>query len=442
MLRKSLLMMVVCGYVATFAASANADTRVSASKKGSIIYYSKVELKWNAAGALTQDTFITIVNDYPADVFVQWYFVNGDAPTAAVFNAGLLVERAHRGWNWADCNTLLSHDESNYMSMARGTPLGCQPFTILDSGSPQGRPDADGPAGSRVLRGFVVAFAVDNTGHEISWNHLSGHADIVNYSDRSAWEYNGFAFQCLANATPGATCGTNNILDMNGTEYDSGYAQLLFDFYAVGSTAFSLGTTVVTLDTDLTLYPVSADLRQDNDGPITTKAKIDIWNQNEDGFSGSIHCITCWDQTLLSNYAATNNFLIGNIHTDKGKARIDGMASSDCDPVGSCCNLSTDPDCFPSANHPAIDQSCSEAASLLGVSDKILVFSGAVTGRTDAGMTLVGQGIENAQFKWDIVLPPQPLQNDPNVIVPVQVDVEETIATPRTFSRGQRQGKD
>jgi len=434
--------MVVCGFVATFAASVNADTRVSASKKGSLIYYSKVELKWNAAGALTQDTFLTIVNDYTQDVFVQWYFVNGDAPLAAVFNGGLLVERSHRGWNWADCNTEVTHNESNYMSMARGTPLGCQPFTILDPGTPQGRPDPDGPAGSRVLRGFAVAFAVDEDGNEISWNHLSGHADIVDYANRSAWEYNGFAFQCNASSTEGNPCGSDNILDLNGSEYDSGFSALLFDFYAVGSQAFSLGTTIVTLDTDLTLYPITQDLRQDNDGPVTTKAKIDIWNQNEDGFSGSIHCITCWDQTLLSNYAATNNFLIGNIHTDKGKARIDGVASSDCDPVGSCCNLSTDPDCFPSANHPAIDESCSEAASLLGVSNKILVFSGAVTGRTDAGMTLVGQGTESGYFKWDVIDGPLPLQTDPDLIVPVQVDVEETIATPRTLSRGQRQGKD
>jgi hypothetical protein len=164
MLRKSLLLMVVCGFIATFAASVNADTRVSATKKGSLIYYSKVELKWNSTGALTQDTFITIVNDYTEDVFVQWYFVNGDAPLAAVFNGGLLVERAHRGWNWADCTTEITHNESNYMSMARGTPLGCQPFTILDPGTPQGRPDPDGPPGSRILRGFAVASPLTVTG--------------------------------------------------------------------------------------------------------------------------------------------------------------------------------------------------------------------------------------------------------------------------------------
>ena len=58
------------------------------------------------------------------------------------------------------------------------------------------------------------------------------------------------------------------------------YDLLLLDFYASGSMALSgqggAFDGMVTVDTDLTLHPVDADLRQDpntnsNDAPTTTK---------------------------------------------------------------------------------------------------------------------------------------------------------------------------
>ena len=131
-----------------------------------------------------------------------------------------------------------------------------------------------------------------------------------------------------------------------------------------------------------------ADLRQDNDGPVTTKAKFDIWNQNEDGFSGTTRCITCWDQTLLSNYELPNHFMMSTIHTDKGKARIDGIFSTMC------------PD--------------SIEAPLLGVAAKILAFSGTANGRAYSGMTLVGQGEEAGYILADIIEPPGTLTDPPD----------------------------
>jgi len=376
-----------------------------------LLYFSKIEIKWDASGKPKQDTFLSIVNDYPSDVFVQFYFINGDAPADGVFagNPPVRVERDHSGWNWVDCTLHLTEDESTYMSALTGLPAGCQPFTVLDPGTPAGRPDLDGPAGSRVLRGYAIAFAVDNAGNEISWNHLSGAVDIVSYGDRSAWEYNAYAFQAINQTLGAATDGTPGQLLLNGVEYDNGFDKLLLDFYAVGSQAFSSANTFVMLDTDLTLYPVSVDLRQDNNGPVTTKAKFDIWNQNEDGFSGTTRCITCWDQTLLSNYGPPNHFLIGNLQTNKGKARIDGIASDVCNPPELCCHLGVDRACFPAVDHPTIDQACSIPASLLGVADKILAFSGSTTGRTDAGMTLVGQGEQSATVLRDIIAPPDTL---------------------------------
>jgi hypothetical protein len=155
------------------------------------------------------------------------------------------------------------------------------------------------------------------------------------------------------------------------------------DVYAVHSTALSGGcdpitqncTTPIAVNTDLTLFPVSVDLRQDNTGPVTTKANFDIWNMNEFKFSGTERCITCWDQALLSNYDPPNHFLGVNLQTDKGKARIDGLGSAIC------------PD--------------SEPAAMLGVAMKRLAFLGR-QGFARAGTNLSGLGEEPANIRFDM----------------------------------------
>ena len=52
---------------------------------------------------------------------------------------------------------------------------------------------------------------------------------------------------------------------------------------------------------------------------------------------------------------------------------------------------------------------CTKNDPLLGVSAKILAFSGASTGTAYAGSNLVGQGTENARIKYDIIEPPDEL---------------------------------
>ncbi len=440
----------------------NCNPRVGLGK-GSILYYSKIELKWNAAGTLIQDTLITLVNDLNREVCVEWHFINGDPPMAAI--PGLA--RAHPGWNSYDCGSCYTPHENVFMSMYRGGgSLGCQSFTALDPGFPPGRPDPDAVLpGDRVLRGYAIAIAVNLDGVPISHNHLTGHVDIINYRDRSAWEFNTYAFQCVAEPTPGNPCGTDPlILDLNGVEYDTAFDRLLFDFYAVHSTAFSRVSplTGVTLNTDLTLYPVSVDFRKNStnsDGPVLTRADIVIWNENEDDRTGTSRCITCWDQTLLSNYDAPNNFLIDLLNTNKGKARIDGVKSDSCEAPGACCcrrqcsitalDCVNSSDCPPFGAAPGIpqtcglfncfdpdctvadfrrgtpDRDCSEDAALLGVSDKILTFGGALPARTDAGMTLVGIGTQSASIKMDPIPPTAPL-------IPAQTSGKRPLNIERT----------
>ena len=145
------------------------------------------------------------------------------------------------------------------------------------------------------------------------------------------------------------------------------------------------------LDTDLTLLPMLIDVRQDAI-PIGTKAHFDIWNEEEVGFSGTMRCIGCWDQTLLGNYELPNQFMIGTIHTDKGKARIDGQASYLCP--------------------ESVD------APLLGVAAKILAFSGTQATIATSGTTLVGQGKEVGMIYVEIVeMPGTLLDPEPDASV-------------------------
>jgi hypothetical protein len=392
--------LVLIGAFVVVAASPAAAQRVSASIKGSLLVYPKVELKWDATGLVVQDTFLTILNDYPDDVFVHWYFVNGDPPLdpIVVGDDPEPVEPGHPGWNWVNRVTKLTGDEPTYFSALTGQPAGAQPFTTLDNaGGVIGRLDPEAADGSRVLRGFAIAYAVDRFGNEISWNHLSGAATLVNYARKAAWEYNAFAFQAFAAQYAETDTASRGTLNLDGIEYDIVFDKLLFDFYTVGSTAMSGGGYSVMLDTDLTLLPMLIDVRQDSDGPVTTKAHFDIWNQNEDGFSGTTRCITCWDQTLLSSYELPNHFMMGTIHTDKGKARIDGVQSTLCE--------------------------YSEDAPLLGVAAKILAFSGPSTAHAYAGMTLVGQGTEIGVIQADIVEMPgtliDPSEDDPIISRPL-----------------------
>jgi hypothetical protein len=278
------------------------------------------------------------------------------------------------------------------MSILSGLPAGCQPFTVLDPGNPPGRPDPD-LRGGRVLRGFVYAWAVDANGEEIRWNHLAGDAIIVNYARGTAAEYSAYAFQACPNETcaHGApTDGNPGVLLLNGVEYDTGFDKLLMDFYATGSLALSGDNSIVVVDTDLTLHPITADLRQDTTGPVTTKAKFDVWNQNEIRLSGMEKCITCWDQTLGSRYTNPNYFLRANLQTDKGKARIDGIESS------VVCPLTVEPGTF------------SGPASMLGIAIKQLTFiqGTAVTGFAASALNLVGQGEESGVILYDIISRP------------------------------------
>ena len=369
--------------------------RVDITQKGSLLVFPKVEIRWDDQGTLIQDTFIDISNDYPGWVQVQMYFFNGDPPLDATAN-----DRPHLGYNWVDNLITLTSNEPAYWSAATGMPEGVFPFDALDpSGDPtlRGRPTNDRTT-ERMMRGYILAWAVDSEGNEIRWNHLKGDAMIVNYDLSAAWEYCAYAFQTnvvdhgMPTGTPGKLYLGCDECDSCEPEYDFCYSMLLMDFYASGEPMYLSG--VAEIDTDLTLLPMKIDLRQETNGPYTTKAKFDIWNMNEVKFSNTERCITAWNQELVSNFDPPNSFLRENLQTDKGKARIDGIASAVV------------------CGEESID------VPLLGVVAKIIDFDGGDRGM--AGTNLVGMGSEAGKIKYDIAGPPPELVlPTDNVTLPV-----------------------
>ncbi|MCP4590027.1 MAG: hypothetical protein GY842_04735, partial [bacterium] len=214
MARKLVLATLACAVLMAPAAVFAAD-RVSASEKGSILIYPKIELRWDSTGNLIQDTFIDLTNDHQDLVEMKGYYVNGDGPLDADPGA-TPPERAHKGWNSKGFSFDLTGNQPSYWSAATGQPGPDQAvakFTSLDPGSPNGRPDPDGSS-DRVLRGYLIVWATTDTGEEIRWNHLKGDAVIINYMAGAAWEYTTFAY----------ATGTNNVA--NGAETDGTPGQL------------------------------------------------------------------------------------------------------------------------------------------------------------------------------------------------------------------------
>jgi hypothetical protein len=402
------LLAVIMVTVPAMAQDFAATPEVSPNQKGSLLYWSNVEVKYDSNENLVMDTILELTNDSNTETYVQLYFVNGDDPICDEIRSGtppfILLERSHPGWNFVDVQIYLSPNKPTYWSAATGNNFGADsiqvpPFGNLDRdpsavGSPNyvgnGRPDPDSEL-LRTVRGFVVGWAVDVTGTEITHNHLTGAAMQILYTAPAAWEYDAFAYE--RDAAAGAGDGA---LNMDGDEYSQSPARLQLDFYSVPSLIISgvPGPAALVFDTDLTLHPVSADFLPGGE-PAVTFVQADIWNQNEDRFSGAGRCIACWDQTLLRSFQgpgiiAGNHFLRDNIGTDKGKARLTGRTDPAC--WVNLCPHNGDTTTIMSGAYP-----------ILGVAVKLLAFG---NGGALAGSPLTLQGTDDSGvITWDIVEP-------------------------------------
>jgi hypothetical protein len=333
-----------------------------------LLIYSRVSLRWTSSGALKQDTFIELTNDYPGDVRVQMYFIQGDPDTGQIGG-----ERPHPGCNFVDNAIALTANEPAYWSCATGLPKGVSPFSILDPGPPPGRLADDG-SGDRVVRGYLLAWAVNSAGQEISWNHLSGAATLVDYPTSSAWEYAPWAFQANLAQHGQPTDARPGALLINGGEYDCGFSQLMFNVPAIGSAFGAPGHPATVEEVELTLHPIFADFREVGFPRPTTRAEFTVWNQNEIKLTGLSRFITCWYQVRLSAIGNPNHFLLANLQTDRGKVMVDGLPSLNC-------------------STPVLPE------PLLGVIATRIRFGNGKA--VEAGDTLTGMGCEEAAILYD-----------------------------------------
>jgi hypothetical protein len=422
-MRKFMLGALVCG----LAASATfATDRVNVSEKGSLLIFPKVEIELDATGAVLRDTFITMTNDWNEDdVNVQMYFVNGDVNTAGCI------------WQcpFADADLTLTADQPAYWSVNEGRAydaVGLNFDVLLND--PSG-------SGNQIARGYIIAYAVDNTGAQIRWNHLFGEATIVDYVTSTAYTYHAYSFRALTGAN-GDTVGTAGVINLDGSEYDYTFDILLFNFFADGSEAFSnvtnhphdgnpagLGAPTVTVESELSLMVVDQDFVGSSGRqplPPRTLARATIWNENETKLTNTIRCISCWDNTILGDYAnvagiVTNWFRITALGTDMGKAEIDGQDDRRCDV--DVCPTPADDTIGDDDNDLIADE-----YPLLGVIVKHLDFAGMANGA--AGNTLNGKGTDSARLDVSLTTGGGPADEAPGVIEDVNGSIDFTPSVP------------
>lgn len=359
--------------------SAASATQLSANARGSVFIVPNIELRWDANSNLVQDTFIHLHNGYPQEVRVFMFFVNGDPPLPADGK-----ERPHPGWNRFNTIVSLAANQPAYWSALTGmgapSPV-IPPFTILDLGSPPGRPDPEGTT-DRVLRGFLVGWAINFAGEEIRWNHLAATATVIDFRTGGAWQYNAYHARSVNDdLDTGDATGTPGVLNLDGIEFAAPHDTVMFNFPAEGAQVYSSSSVAVTSRNDLTLHPAGVDLRQDGSGPVSTNADVTIWNGNEVQFNGLKRCIACWDQTLLQIYGTPNYFDRSLLQTEIGWAEIDGRSDPKCVAQG-----------VQSIN-----------ASLVGVLSRRSIFGTGIGAEVDyAGYNLSGRGLEPAIIRYDV----------------------------------------
>lgn len=345
----------------------------SDSHKGSVLIYPAVEIRWSGLTRVKQDTFITLTNDTADPVNVRLFYVNGDPPRREG------ERRVLRGWNSLSTTITLTVDQPLYFSAKSGDPIDILPFKNL---ARLGRPDPEGELGTRVVRGFILAVAVNDEGEEIHWNHLSGGATTINYDEGSSWEYNAVAFRALKGQMGGPPDDHPGRILLDGVEYQAPYERLCLNFFTWGACIPTRNDMVLHHDTDVTLLPLDMDFRRPGFAPVTTDATYDVWNQNEIRFRGTKYRFTCWDQRLLSRADDIHHHFSREVlQTDFAKAAIDAL-----------------PDL----------KNCEEAlvipSAMVGVARRATTFSNSKE-MDSSGRTLAGEGCEEAGILFRSVPP-------------------------------------
>ena len=298
--------LALCGSYALVSAAQNV---ANVSQKGSLLVFPRIDT--SATGAIPsafRDTIVTIGNDNTQEVWVKCYWINRDQETS-----GFMFRLTANQPVWFRASD--GAGSGLYDNLAGVSPMSASPFFPGDN-----------------TTGELKCWAVDaGDTTQIVFNHLYGSAMIFDPSYNNAFQYPAWSFTARNAGTAGSM-----VLD-GATCYDACPQYLLFNFFA-RDTAINQpdeGFHATFLNSSLTLVPCHQDLRQDR-FPTCTKAKFDIWNENEVKYTGTYQCVKCWFEGYLGDIGKTrggyggSKFTFKNLHTVAGRFRVQGIASSAC----------------------------------------------------------------------------------------------------------------
>ncbi len=347
-MKKCMLVTLVMAFLMVMASSyglAQVTGRTDTSKEGSLLIWPKVQTNDG------NETYITIINNAPEDVWVKCYWEIKDVLTNQASQCFL-----------SDFVIQLTANMPVVFKASDGSHLGV---------------DGEGVAAGMGSgeKGVLKCWAVDPSSRkQISWNHLSGFGMVVNGATAapftSAWEYSAWRFAANVIQSGGGfvdgfwvgqTVGIDdtgtNVMNLKGTPttianpancpgpdfdapgcnlpnavYDACPVYLTFDFIAEPNGTLT-GQTQYAVN-DLSLVPCKEDLT-DAALSIPTKLVYTIWNENEVKYTGLYQCANCAYEGYLGNLSvgrAQKTFQAKNLHTSSGRFRVDGVASSKCGP--------------------------------------------------------------------------------------------------------------
>ncbi len=299
---KTLMAAALAMGVISVASAQTAPSVTDTSKKGSLLIFPMI----NVDPSISADTIVEISNDETSPVQVECEYVNEQKG------------RVDFSFNMSGKATV---------SWDVGTATGDGVFP------PQFPSYGDYPVYGSLYRGELVCFAVNSglTG-QIAWNHLHGTATVeavgsaVKYSPWSFW-----ALDSNGPATDNSWMGTAGNIQLTGAPgaYD---ACPLYNTTSFMPNKGTLGS-ITTNQNYLAVASCNQDLRQDYQ-IHTTKLLFNVYNAQEQGFSGSYICIDSIAFMPLgdSNTSLTNqtNFDYKTLGTANAMYDVQGIPSTQC----------------------------------------------------------------------------------------------------------------
>jgi hypothetical protein len=347
-MRKCALVTLVMAFLVLMASShglAQIDGAASTSKEGSLLIWPLVQTNDG------NETYIMINNNSPNDVHVKCFWEIKDVPNNPA-SQGLLAQFV--------------------IHMPGNVPI---VFRASDGSGLDGRAAAEGMGYGE--KGALRCWAVDPSDRrQISWNHLSGFATIVNLDatvpnvtkrPTSGWQYSAWRFAAnieISDGTfadgfwvgkvMGVSADDNNTMALKAsptTVVDPGYCtgpDYAESYCSLPNAAYDACAKYLTFDflaepsgptkTDgyafnsLALVPCKANLT-DLATNLSTKVLYTIWNENEVKYVGLYQCANSAHESYLGSLAVPRNqkyFQMKLLHTSSGRMRVEGVSSTTC----------------------------------------------------------------------------------------------------------------